>query len=338
MDELTKLLKKEPCYENHIVAIKQIYEEHLYSILIPEIYDGILSIYKKSIVLEKEFNDAAKNNPDIEPQSVLIIFQKCLKKIPSMNTHEMKQEYERIKSVSKCADIFDDIIKAVIKANITLLTYNIDSKRQNLLQTRYHENVIIHDFIHSCYIHSARMFFTRSELFYHKYEPIMLNNNKRSCHLIIKGAINDGIREMLPMKDILLEYNSHKYEQKNICEKCNESMVGGVNMLEDNYVPEETIVKDVENIGNIENVENVENIEVINDDKDYKDYKDVKDVKDVDIPSKKSPQQKIVDISFMNKKNNASTFFQPLLQKKEDKYEDNDNDNDNINLDDIKVV
>ena len=37
--------------------------------------------------------------------------------------------------------------KAVIKANIILLTYNVDHKQKNLLQTKYHENVIIHDFI-----------------------------------------------------------------------------------------------------------------------------------------------------------------------------------------------
>ena len=318
MNELLTLLKKEPCYEQHIVSIKQIYEQHLYSILIPEIYDGILSIYKKSINLEKEFIEASRNNPDIEHQSVLIIFQKCLKKIPSMNTHEMKIETDRIRSVSKCADIFDDIIKAVLKANITLLTYNIDSKRQNLLQTRYHENVIIHDFIHSCYIHSARMFFTRSELFYHKYEPIMLNSNKRSCHLIIKGAIDDAIRDMLPMKDILLEYNSHKYEQKNICEKCNESMVGGLNMLEDNYVPEEDNKSKPEpeeaNKSKPEEANNPEPEEVL------------------------PPQQKIVDISFMNKKNNASSFFQPLLQKKDKDKEDKYEENEDLDLDDIKVV
>ena len=214
MDKLKELLQMDPCYEQHIVSIREIYEEHLFSILIPTIYEGLQSIYKNAYEIELKYIKAAKKTPEIENPGILVIFQKFLKDIPNLNTHIIRNETDRIKSSSKSADIFEDLIKAVCKANIILLTYNIDHKRKELIRTKYHENIIIHDFIHSCYIHSARMFFGCAELFYHNQEPIILNQNKRTCYSIIRDAIKEAIRIMLPMKEILLEYITQKYEQK----------------------------------------------------------------------------------------------------------------------------
>jgi hypothetical protein len=215
MDKLKELLQMDPCYEQHIVSIREIYEDHLFSILIPAIYEGLQSIYKNAYEIELKYIKASKKTPEIENPGILIIFQKFLKDIPNLNTHIIRNETDRIKSSSKSADIFDDLIKAVCKANIILLTYNIDHKRKELIRTKYHENIIIHDFIHSCYIHSARMFFGCTELFYHNQEPIVLNQNKRTCYNIIRDAIKEAIRLMLPMKEILLEYITQKYEQKD---------------------------------------------------------------------------------------------------------------------------
>jgi hypothetical protein len=214
MDKLKELLQMDPCYEQHIVSIREIYEDHLFSILIPAIYEGLQSIYKNAYEIELKYIKAAKKTPEIENPGILVIFQKFLKDIPNLNTHIIRNETDRIKSSSKSADIFEDLIKAVCKANIILLTYNIDHKRKELIRTKYHENIIIHDFIHACYIHSARMFFGCAELFYHNQEPIILNQNKRTCYNIIRDAIKEAIRLMLPMKEILLEYITQKYEQK----------------------------------------------------------------------------------------------------------------------------
>ena len=216
MDKLKELLSMDPCYEQHIVSIKNIYEEHMFSIIIPALYEGFQSMYKHAYESELKFITATKRNPNIVNPGILVIFQTFIKEIPNLSTHKIRNETDRIKSSTKSADVFDDLIKAVCKANIILLTYNIDHKRKDLLCTKYHENIIIHDFIHSCYIQCARSFYGYSELFYHKQDSIVLNQNKRTCHKIIKEAIKEAIRLMLPMKEILLEYNTQKYEQKEI--------------------------------------------------------------------------------------------------------------------------
>jgi len=214
MDKLKEMLEMDPCYEQHIVSIKEIYEDSLFSILTPAIYEGLQSIYKQAMLYEKKHIEAAKKNPEIENPGVLILFQDFIKQIPNLNTHRIRSETDRIKSSTKSADLFDDLIKAVVKANIILLTYNVDHKRKNLLQTKYHENVIIHDFIHSCYIQCARNFFGCVELFYHRLDPIEINQNKRICFKIIRESVAESIKLMLPMKEILLEYITQKYESK----------------------------------------------------------------------------------------------------------------------------
>lgn len=216
MDKLKEMLQMDPCYEQHIVSIKEIYEEILYSILIPALYEAFQSIYAQAIAYEKKHIEAAKRNPTIENPGVLVLFQRFLKGIPNLNTHRIRSEADRIKSSTKSADLFDDLVKAVVKSNIILLTYNVDHKRKNLLQTKYHENIIIHDFIHSCYIQCARNFFGCVELFYHKLEPVDINQNKRICYKIIRESVGEGIRLMLPMKEILLEYITQKYESKEV--------------------------------------------------------------------------------------------------------------------------
>ena len=214
MDKLKDLLQMDPCYEQHIVSIKDIYEEHLFSILVPGIYEGFQSLYKRAYISEEKYIIASKKNPNIENPGILVLFQSMIKGVPDLNTHKIRHETDRIKSSTKSANIFDDLVRAVCKANIILLTYNIDHKRKDLLQSKFHESIPIHDFVHDCYIYAARNFYGCPELFYHKQEPIVLNQNKRACFNIIKDSIREAIRMMLPMKEILIEYITHKYEQK----------------------------------------------------------------------------------------------------------------------------
>lgn len=214
MDKLKELLMIDPCYEQHIVSIKELYEQYLFSILIPAIYEGFQTTYNKSYEFEQKTINAAKQNPHIANCGILVFFQKCIKDIPNLSVHRIRTETERIKTSTKTSDILDDLIKAVCKSNIILLTYNVDHKRNELLQTKYHENIIIHDFIHNCYIHSAKIFYNNCELFYHINEPQVINQNKRTCYKIITKAIKESIRIMLPMKEILLEYTRQPYKQK----------------------------------------------------------------------------------------------------------------------------
>ena len=208
MERLREMLDQDPCYEQHIVSIKKIYEDYLVDILCPVIYEGIQSMYKKSLSIEKKYIECGKKNPNIENPGIEHIFKKILRDIPELNSHKVKKETDRIRSVSKIADIFDDLIKAVIRSNIILITYNVDNKRREIDSSKYHENVNISEFIHNCYIHSARLFHQSPELLTNKI-------HKSKCDNVIKDAIHNSIKLMLPMKEILLEYLTQKYEQRD---------------------------------------------------------------------------------------------------------------------------
>lgn len=219
MDKLRELIKADPCYEQHIVSIKNLYESYLLGILVPIIYEGFTSMYNKSQKIP------TKKNIDC-----LIIFQKILRDLPNLNVHKIRRETERIKTASRIPDIFDDLIRATVKSNIVLLTYNIDNKRRYLVDSRYHENIIIHDFIHDCYIKAAAAFHKTPELFSQETDVSITNKNKTKCIAIIQEAVKSAILATLPMKEILVEYLC-KYEQKEpIYHK-----QSGINLLADEH-------------------------------------------------------------------------------------------------------
>ena len=198
-----------------MIEIKKIYEARLFTILTPNIYEGFKSLYTIGDKLHSKFVEESKRNPNVEAPSVLVLFQKMISNIPNLNAHKVRNETDRIKTASRSADIFDDLVKAVIKSNIILMTYNVDYKRKDLIQTRYHESIIVHDFVHSCYIESARIFHNRPELFWTGYSPEVINQNKRISYEVIENAIRESINLALPMKEILSEYLNNPYEMKD---------------------------------------------------------------------------------------------------------------------------
>ena len=329
MDKLKDMLKTNPCHEQHIVSIKEIYEEYLFSYLIPSIYEGLLSLYKEAYELEKKIINESKKNPNIEIPSVLILFQKLLKDIPNLNPHKIKSETERIKSTSKSAEIFDDLIRAVCKSNIILLTFNVDHQRKSYFvpKYQYHENIDINHFIHDCYIECSRIFHGYAELFYHDYEPIVLNQNKRHCHIIIKEGIKKAIRQMLPLKDILIEYNSQKIE-----EPANDYFdIKTVNILDNTGLSEQNGFNDDKNNFSI----------LISDGKDDNYFDD-----DIKITTKsetidtKEKQTKFIDLADSMHKKGIASFFHETIENVKRKNNETKTDISNVdkNMDQDKTI
>ena len=126
-------------YERNIVEIKNEYTIFLINIITPFIYEGIKSVYAFSINTDNEFNERGKHDPDIKSPGILKLFQLSLKEIPTLNNHAIEVEVNRIKSGSKCADWFDDLVKAVIKSNIVLLTFNNHKKVPDIVKEKYHD-------------------------------------------------------------------------------------------------------------------------------------------------------------------------------------------------------
>lgn len=226
MDDLENFMMKQPCYETHVVKINEIYEDQLMSILIPTIYEGFRYLYRKAMEYEFKYGETSKLNPDIEKKNRLKLFQDFLAKIIQNSTQQMKTETDRIKASSGSADIFDSLVKAVIKSKILLMTYNVDVMRRDLIDTKYHDTIIIHDFVHSCYIEASQKFRNKPELFWIHDDIIVNGKNSEKIEEIIKNAVEDAIRKALPLQDIILEFLENPYHQReniriyNMVRKC----------------------------------------------------------------------------------------------------------------------
>ena len=221
-------------YERNISDIKTEYTDFLIHIVSPLIFEGIKSMYEKSIQQEAKYIELSKENVNLKNPGVFKIFQHFLKNIPTLNQNLIESEMIRIRDSSKHADIFEKLIKAVIKSNIILLTYNASGKQCKLVNEKLHEKVDCKMFIHRIYIESARQFYSAPELFWHQLPPIEIKRNQRECISIINKSVIIAIKESIPMNDILTEYLRNDYIIETENDKYNriKSMVN--NNAEDN--------------------------------------------------------------------------------------------------------
>lgn len=198
-------------HERNIVEIKNIYTTFLVNIIAPLLYEGIKSLYENAKHVDTKAKNAEKTDPSVVNPGILKIFQLCLKNIPRWNSHLIDTETKRIKEQCKCSEWFDDLLKAVVKSYIILLTYSADAKSCDIVNNKLHETVDVNFFIHNCYIECAKIFFNYPEIFYHEYSTLEIKRNQREAIEIIKKAIEEAIKNMLPIKMILQEYLSNDY-------------------------------------------------------------------------------------------------------------------------------
>ena len=138
---------------NYLVEIKNEYTITLVNILTPLIYQGIDSIYKDSKKISN--NDNTLKN-----------FQIFLRAVPKWNNDLIENETNRILSNCRCADWINDLIKAVIKSNIIILTNNSSFKKSSNIDASYYEEININNFIHKIYIECAREIWNNPYLFF----------------------------------------------------------------------------------------------------------------------------------------------------------------------------
>lgn len=249
-------------YERNIVEIKNEYTTFLTSIITPFIYEGMSSVYEDSIKFHEKLTDKGKIDPDTTSPGILKIFQTCLKEIPSLAKNSIEAECARIKEKTKCAEWFDDLVRAVIKSNIILLTYSASGRKCKLVEDRIHDNIDIHDFIHKCYIQCARAFYNSPELFWHEFSPLEIKRNQRDACNIIKSSIAEAIRKMLPIKLILMEYLKNDYieedphhvsdkiqdsQYRNVRSLVTKDLHGGFEEFEENWTNNYGIATDEDN-------------------------------------------------------------------------------------------
>jgi hypothetical protein len=189
---------------NFFVEKKNEYTINLVNVLSPLIYEGLTSIYTEAL----NVSNCADN--------ILKVFQSFLRKIPKWTPEMIKQETDRILKNSKSVDWLSNLVKATIKINMIILTYNPHLKLQNKIDAKYYKNINLDDFIHKIYIECARELWNNPYLMYHQYPPIELKRNQRDTILLVKDAIKEAIRRLLPLKELLEIYLDDELEQNDI--------------------------------------------------------------------------------------------------------------------------
>jgi hypothetical protein len=198
-------------FEKTIVDAKDIYMEYLINVLSPLLYEGFYSIYDKAKSLENTYIQASKIDPNVKNPGVLILFQHFLIGVDKLNDNLIDEETKRIRDNSKCADIFDNLIKAVLKSHIIVLTYTASGQKCKIVNEKLHEKIESRYFIHRCYVECARLFYDHPTLFWHEFSNPELKDNQRIIYQLIKVGIKNAIKRCLPMKEILEVYLSNDY-------------------------------------------------------------------------------------------------------------------------------
>ena len=183
---------------NFLVETKNEYTIQLINILTPHLYEGFESIYNESKKIIKKG----------EEKKILKAFQQFIKRIPNWNNNLIENETVRIRTASRC-DFLNNLLKAVIKANIILLSNNNQSCNTIKIDQEFLD-IPLSKFIHKCYIECARQFYNSPYLFYHEIKPIDRKRNQRDANDFIKQSIKEAIRKILPVQHILNQYLGNK--------------------------------------------------------------------------------------------------------------------------------
>lgn len=188
---------------NLLVETKNEYTIHLINILTPLIFEGLQSIYKEASSIAG-------------PNDILKVFQSFLNRVPKWNQMIIEKETNRIINSSQSYGWLNDLIKATLKANLTIFMYNPSLRTQVKVNPAFYQDIKTQDFIHRIYIECARELYNNPYLLYHNYPPIEIKRNQRDCMSIIKECIKESIRKLLPVKHILQVYLGEEMEVNNL--------------------------------------------------------------------------------------------------------------------------
>lgn len=189
------------------LEIKNEYTEHLIDTISPFIYEGMNSIYREAVNIAEGANSNDK---------ILLVFQKLLKSISDWNQNKIDEETNRIKLASNTSEYLDDLVKAVIKSNIILLTYS--NSISNVIAQTFYNNFTTSTLIHRCYTVCAKDIHNNPYLFFHDVHQMDFKRNQIVIQQNIQSGISRAIRKILPISVILKEYlvNSVNIIDENI--------------------------------------------------------------------------------------------------------------------------
>ena len=168
------------------------YTKQLIDVLKLPIYEGLQSIYSDCKRIYADTDDELPN-----------IFRRQIENVPKWNVDMIENEVDRIIRVSNC-DWLEDLITAVFISHTKILaSLGNNSKRVNLTIPKSS------NFIHKCYINSAREMWKNPYLFDENVSSSEYQKNIKYIEDLIEESIHYTIRKALPVKEILRDHFEH---------------------------------------------------------------------------------------------------------------------------------
>lgn len=173
----------------------------LVTILSPLIIDGYKSILEEAIKLCKSNNEVDK---------YLMTFQNFISRIPKWNSTIIETERKRICDKSGC-NYMEDLVTCVHVIQMKIMTAMRVGHKQKKIDINIPK---LDDFIHKCYVNSARKLYKNVYLFEVGIPPLQIQKNHREMEVIVQECVLNTIRESIPVEAILKAYMDETVENE----------------------------------------------------------------------------------------------------------------------------
>jgi hypothetical protein len=159
---------------------------------------------------------AKKAEPDAK--KVLLKFQHLLEDISEWNIDKVQRETQQIAMSTQC-DYLEELLTAVFIAHTKVLSAIRLTSKQKKLQITIPK---LDHFLHKTMVECARLLWSNTYLFSSSGPSIERQKNHRQIEALITDGVLQGIRSMLPVKNILREYLREDVDDKDDEEEAEE--------------------------------------------------------------------------------------------------------------------
>jgi DNA polymerase III gamma/tau subunit len=147
----------------------------------------------------QEFYEEVRKQHGGRNGNILIAFQDGLARIPQWNHEQIHSTYNSLCKRCGC-NYLGELVKAILicYVKITMLANNKDSDKISLRIPS------IENFMHKCYIATARNLWKRPHLLYHNVRTLERQHNITEVEAIVVQAVRNTLRSFVPMDQFVL--------------------------------------------------------------------------------------------------------------------------------------
>ena len=169
---------------------KSEYTKQLCQYLVPSIQQYFLDLLEEA------------KQKEVDPKRTLLAFQTLLENISDWNVDKVQRETTSIIGASQC-DYLEELMTAVFIAHTKVLSaIRLTTKQKKLQITIPKLDHFIHRILREC----SRLLWSNTYLFSTSAPSIERQRNLRQIENFLQEGVLQGIRGMLPVKNILREY------------------------------------------------------------------------------------------------------------------------------------